>query len=142
MSVKRLLFRLLVIVRRFVVSLGLGVTILAVLLTVGYIFSGGWVASRLSQIVNQRLFIDRSTRLVVARVTGSLFTRVVFDGVELDRRIGDTWSPSVRADRVVEVLIHDPKRVELRADGQWFIWQGQTALEFAELADSLGIGGE
>lgn len=49
---------------------------------------------------------------------------------------------SVRADRVVEVLIHDPKRVELRADGQWFIWQGQTALEFAELADSLGIGGE
>ncbi len=83
MSVKRLLFRLLVIVRRFVVSLGLGVTILAVLLTVGYIFSGGWVASRLSQIVNQRLFIDRSTRLVVARVTGSLFTRVVFDGVEL-----------------------------------------------------------
>lgn len=100
MSVKRLLFRLLVIFRRFVVSLGLGVTILAILLTVGYIFSGGWVASRLSQIVNQRLFIDRSTRLVVNRVTGSLFTRVVFDGVELDRRVGDSWSPSVRADRV------------------------------------------
>ena len=65
MSAKRVLLRLLVIVRRLVVSLGLGVVLLALALTVGYIFSGGWVAGRLSQIVNQRLFIDRSTRLVV-----------------------------------------------------------------------------
>lgn len=45
----------------------------------------------------------------------------------------------VRADRVTEVVILDPKRVQLRADGQWFLWMG-TSADFAVLMATLEIG--
>lgn len=141
---RRVALRILVLIRRLVVSVGLGVVIVSLLLAVGWVFSGGWVAARLSQLVNQRLFIDRSTRLVVGRVTGSLFGGVIFEKVELDRRIGDSWIPSVRAERVEarynlvallrrqRVLTHlavTSPRIDVQQDptGRWVLPVGELA---------------
>lgn len=86
--------------RRLVVATTSGVLIVAALLVLGWLLGGSWVAARISSLANQRLFADRSTRLHVGRVTGSLFSDVTLEDVRLERRVGKEWRAMVEADRM------------------------------------------
>src|SRR5512140_3223267 len=112
----------LVFLRRFVVAAFSGIAITAGLAVLFWVLMGGWVASRVSSLANQHVFQDRLTRLHVGRVTGSVFSNIIFEDVHLERQIGGEWRSAVFAKQVearYDVAALARGRSELREIKVW-----------------------
>lgn len=86
--------------RRLLVASLSGIFISIIGLVVFWLVAGDWVAERLAGYANQKFFTDRNTRLIVGRVTGSVFSDMVFEDVRIEREIGGAWQSSIAAERV------------------------------------------
>ena len=90
----------LTVLRRAVVSVLLGVVLVLAAGAGLWLVSGNWVATRLTGFANKTLFEDRTTRLLVGKVTGSVVGGVSFEDVRLERFAEGEWHPAFRAERV------------------------------------------
>lgn len=87
--------------RRLVVAVVSGLVITGAALVLVWLLAGDWIARELSHFANERFFSDRTTRLHVDRISGSVFSEMVFEGVRLERQVGTQWHSGVSADRLV-----------------------------------------
>jgi hypothetical protein len=92
--------RLRVILRRMGVGVFLGMILTAIALVLGWLLAGDWVAERLASYANTKFFTDRNTRLSVGRVTGSVFSDMVFERVRIEREVDGHWLSGLWAERV------------------------------------------
>jgi hypothetical protein len=86
--------------RKLLVASLSGILITAIALVVFWLVAGDWVAERMAGFANRKFFTDRNTRLVVDRVTGSVFSDMVLEGVRLEREVGGAWQSSITAERI------------------------------------------
>ncbi|HEX7879427.1 MAG TPA: hypothetical protein VF720_08460, partial [Candidatus Eisenbacteria bacterium] len=92
--------RLRVILRRLGVGVFLGLLLTIIALVVGWLMAGDWVAGRLASYANNKFFTDRNTRLTVGRVTGSVWSDMVFERVRIEREIDGHWLSGLWAEQV------------------------------------------
>ncbi len=111
--------------RRVFVASFSGVLILIASIVVFWLLGGNLVADRLSREVNRSLFTDRTTRLSVGRVTGSVLTGVTFENVRLERRFQGDLVSFVEARRVEAT--YDP----------WELLRGRAELHSVHIVSPL-----
>jgi len=92
--------RLLVILRRMSVGVALGVLLTVMVAALGWLLAGDWVAGRLTSYANSKFFADSGTRLTVGRVTGSVWSDMVFERVHIEREVDGNWGSAIKADRI------------------------------------------
>lgn len=92
--------RLLVILRRMSVGIALGILLTVIVASLGWLLAGDWVAGRLTSYANTKFFADSGTRVTVGRVTGSVWSDMVFEKVQIEREVDGSWGSAITADRI------------------------------------------